>query len=315
MGSISPSTTLDFYSSPYLAEHYDLLCAHEGAFFTDIDVFHKELVAVHDRKNRHGRVAIGNEKDKEDPNALVVVDVGTGTGRALFELAQRARTASPSLDLTRAHFLGFDLSPDMVARAARTRDLAAAFVGTVQWRCASALELDAVVTKSGLSEGQVDLLIFADGGFLHLETEAEAQQFLEMVAKMLRPQIGRAVLAITNQASVREGKDLSYHDASGTKVQEYASVEFPGLVYRNRLVQFQQDGALQESTYRFEVWQPSNGDKGEEKELVDSWWTRLKGRAWLDAEVQGLIEACSGLRLVEMSQPDRFQTFFIISAE
>ena len=312
MGSISPSTTLDFYSSPHLAEHYDLLCAHEGAFFTDINVFYKELRGVYDRRINHDLAESQPEKKDEYAQSLAVVDVGTGTGRALFELIQRTRTASPPMNLTCAHFLGFDLSPHMVARAARTRNLAAAAIGKLDWRCASALKLDAVLAESGLSDGQVDLLIFADGGFLHLETEAQARQFLSLVARALRARSGRAVLAITNQASVQEGTDLSYHDASGEKVQEYSSVEFPGLVYRNRLAGFHQDGAVQESTYQFEVWRRR---KGEEDELVESCWTKLKGRAWSDAEVQALITACPGLKLIETAQPDRLQTFFIVSAE
>ncbi|KAJ5766288.1 uncharacterized protein N7511_003904 [Penicillium nucicola] len=297
MGSINQEATRNFYSSPYLAEHYDLLCANEGAFYKDIDVFWTELNRVRELKRTKG----------EDPDQLVVVDVGTGTGRALDGLVKCAK--ENEVDLSRCKFVGFDLSQDMVDRAAKTRNMSA--VGTTIWHCASAVDLDRVMAAYNI-EQRVDLILFADGGFLHLEEQEEAQKFLQCLQKVaLQPGTGRACISITNQNSVQDGKDLNFIDSSGA-VQEYKSVEYPGLLYRNSFVSSTKQGASQIMTSRFEVLRTKeNGDH----ELIETHLSELRGRAWKDSEVADLIAGTEGLETRDVIQPDSLQTFFIVSRE
>ncbi|KKK12913.1 hypothetical protein P175DRAFT_0489862 [Aspergillus ochraceoroseus IBT 24754] len=296
MGSITPLPDIDFYSSPYLAEHYDLLSANETAFYTDIAFFEKQLHQIRELKRARG----------ENPDRVVVLDVGTGTGRALHSLAELAHKSQ--IDLSPAVFIGFDISQDMVDRAAQTRDMP--YVGNVAWRCAAAGDLDKVVADCGI-ENQVDLLLFADGGFLHLHDHSMAGQFLDCLSKALRPDIGRACISITNADTVKSGKDMNYYDHSGAP-REYKSINYPGLVYQNSFLSHKEDGALQTSTFQLKVFRET-GDG--QRQLIESRRTTLKGRAWNEEEVSQLVEASSGIKVVEIGRPDHLQMFFVLQKE
>ncbi|KAJ5192824.1 hypothetical protein N7449_008966 [Penicillium cf. viridicatum] len=291
MGSVGIEQPLDFYSSPYLAEHYDLICAQEGSFFKDIDVFFAELIKIRDRKR-----AIA-----QDPDELIVIDVGTGTGRALHSLAQRA--LQNDMNISKMTFLGFDLSQDMVDRAAETRDLTGA--GQVEWVCASAVDLDAVVASRGF-QGKVDLIMFADGGFLHLTTPEEGRKFLCGLESSLRPSVGRACVSVTSRESV---EDLHYYDAEASKtaVVDYKSQKYPGLVYQNTLTEIKEEGAIGISTFQFEVWKVHDDGR---REIVQSRATQLAGRWWSQKEMTDLIGGVPGIQLIEVAAPDHRQTFY-----
>lgn len=296
MGSLGTDQPLDFYSSPYLAEHYDLICAQEGSFFKDIEIFSAELMQIRDRKRAKS----------QDPDALVVIDVGTGTGRALHSLAQKA--LKNGIDLSKATFLGFDLSQDMVNRAAQTRDLTG--VGHFEWLCASAVDLDSVVSARGF-HGKVDLIMFADGGILHLTTPEEGRKFLRGLEMSLRPGIGRACISVTNRESV---DDLHYYDteASGKGAIEYESQQFPNLIYRNTLTGITEEGTVGISTFQFEVLKVQDDGR---RELVESRATRLEGRWWTQSEMKDLIGEVPDIHLVEIASPDNRQTFYTVEVQ
>ncbi|KAJ5589671.1 hypothetical protein N7450_003643 [Penicillium hetheringtonii] len=284
---------LDFYSSPYLAEHYDLICAQEGSFFEDIEVFYAELMKI--RALKHAKA--------QDPDALTIIDAGTGTGRALYSLTQRVLQSG--LNLSKMKLLGFDPSQDMVDRAGQTRDLKGA--EHVEWICASAVDLNKIVSSRGL-QGKVDLIMFADGGFLHLTTPEEGREFLCGLKTSLTPGVGRACVSITSRESV---DDLHYYDtgAPGKDVVEYASQQYPTFIYRNTLTGMEEAGTVGVSSFQFEVWKVHEDGR---RELVESQATRLAGRWWTQNEMKDLIKDVPGIQLIEVAAPDHRQTFYTI---
>ncbi|RHZ66413.1 hypothetical protein CDV55_105659 [Aspergillus turcosus] len=280
---VEPEPPIDFYSSPYLAEHYDLICEAEQDYYRDVDTFWKLL-----------QQQMLASRPSTEP--IYVVDVGTGTGRVLNSLGDRAR--SSQFDLSKVDFVGTDPSQYMLDRAAQCCSLS--HVGRVSWRCGSATSLLETLPSR---EGAVDLLIFADGGIAHLIQPGHGERFFASVADLLRPRTGRACIAVTNFEEA--AKSLKYNDDSGTP-QERASKQFANVIYRNAYLGTSVTGSRTETKYHFEVIRRL---PGAEDEVITAHQTVLKGKIWTEEELVSLIEG-SGLFLVEIDARDPLQTFY-----
>ncbi|KAJ5691742.1 hypothetical protein N7462_001165 [Penicillium macrosclerotiorum] len=133
---------------------------------------------------------------------MVVLDLGTGTGGTLRGLAHCALERGQ--DLSNARLIGIDISQQMLLRAEkRTSELGSA--ESVEWVLGDATDLLARPELSGLQH-QVDLLIFADGGFSLLKELEGIDKFFSQVALFLRPGTGRVFLEVYDYSEQPEAK-------------------------------------------------------------------------------------------------------------
>lgn len=169
----------DFYDSPHLAEHYDLVCAEISDLDKDIQLYWQQF-----EKIRHSR------GDLSSLGQLVVVDIGTGSGRVLRGLGKCAQ--KEGIDLANTQFIGVDISRHMIDRAQTNTNMP--YVGTLSWVQACALELSEMPAfTDGL---KVDFLIMAGRSFSHLYEPGQPKRFFRQVAKLLRGGTGIACISV-----------------------------------------------------------------------------------------------------------------------
>jgi SAM-dependent methyltransferase len=277
---------IDFYSSPYLAEHYDLMFGNTIEFFKDVNVFWDALLKGSETSPLEGR----------QTKAFVVLDVGTGTGRILKGFVECAKQSGT--DLSHAEFIGIDISQDMVDRAAETWD--APEVGSVSWVRGSATDLPQLVSK------KVDLLIFGDGNIAHLSGPKDGERFLAGVAHLLRPQTGRAWVTVVDfDAAVAQYGGLR------NVPNEQISRRFPNHVYRNTLLETKRVGDSVETRYKFEVVERISGT---EDKTITSSQTVLTGKIWTEDGLTKLVDA-SDLCIVHTERTNPFQTYYQLASK
>nr|QQO98477.1 FrzE [Cladobotryum sp.] len=202
----------DYYDSSYLADYYESLWTDHAAL-EDIAVywaFFKERVLL--------------SQSRVD-SKFFLLDVGTGTGRVLHSLIDKAvNDADMSLDAMQ--FVGMDKSPFMLEQAQRAKQLpqevrASWFVGT-----ATALEDIASLADP---HGKANLLIFAFSGINHLHQPGEIDQFFLSARRVLLPG-GLALVSVCAPLLDIEGGD-SVPNPYG-QVKEVKSKRLEGILYR-----------------------------------------------------------------------------------
>ena len=185
-----------------------------------------------------------------------IVDLGTGTGRVVFELYRAlfgSLDSAPSidpditqhgLDTSRIQIWGIDHSAAMLETAAKifneTWSIKANSLPQPHWLRASASEF--VTTLSNASEGarltpgQIDVLLMSAGTIHHLVDPTELFAFLQELSRGLCPGSGRAAISVLDEMiSVHENNPVG-EEAVVVGVQYgadliVASKNKPGSVY------------------------------------------------------------------------------------
>ncbi|KAN0068500.1 S-adenosyl-L-methionine-dependent methyltransferase [Elaphomyces granulatus] len=188
------------YDSLYMAEAYDAFWETEKAPFHDAALFWDSL-----QKLRHERPPTALPEDR-----IVVLDVGTGTGRVLRNLV--ASAAKTNEDLTDTEFIGVDNSQQMLERAAQISQMS--HVGAVSWVEGDARNL-LDLEPFRINGVQVSLLTCAVGSFGYLEKDGDPEKFFTQVRQILRPESGRAyisLLEIQQAEAYQNGRTPSLYD-------------------------------------------------------------------------------------------------------
>ncbi|KAL9116831.1 MAG: hypothetical protein Q9187_006639 [Circinaria calcarea] len=165
----------NFYDSVYLAEHYDIWTDENAETF---DTQGDAIIYWHMLQDLHRR----RQPSSTLNDHFVVLDIGTGTGRCLRNLARDARHVA--FDLRDVSFIGLGISQAIFDRAAQTVDVAN--VGSISWVNGTALDLGTI-----LCGGKIDMLLFAVGSICHLHAPDEVDRFMQQVAQVLRPGTSR----------------------------------------------------------------------------------------------------------------------------
>ncbi|KKZ61506.1 hypothetical protein EMCG_00585 [[Emmonsia] crescens] len=239
-----------FYDSAYLAEYYDLW-AEKNAKNLDV----KDGVPIYTSiltKHLSTRSPSASPKDP-----LTIVDIGTGTGRVLINLANDAER--DGLDLSNVHFIGVDNEKAMLERAEKAQATlpSMARVGKIAWVLGEAATAASAPTLQNYA-GEVDLLIFAAGSISHLTGTDEPQRFFAQVATLLRPGSGRAYLPIMNGViSKRSITQEPTVERTWVKLQEaegFPSKAFPNIIYKKYPVDDSRvEGCIKTDYHNFHV--------------------------------------------------------------
>jgi SAM-dependent methyltransferase len=286
----------NFYDSPYLAEYYDLwVDTNKKALNVQEDA------AIYLSAVRKSLETSPHQVSPDRP--FTVLDVGTGTGRVVVNLANDSIHAG--LDLSNVELIGVDNEPAMIQRAKDVEKETASMaqVGTVTWALGEAVDLTTSVAALQNRLGQVDILIFAVGSISHLVSPDEPQRFLSQVATLLRRGSGRAYLPIQNDLISRRSitQSPATTDTTWAEVsvaQDFASKLHPGIIYKQYPVEKSEtNGPIKTDQYRFHVVRKT--DSGEEKEeILENNKIEVSLRIWDEAEfIQWARDA--GLECVE----------------
>jgi SAM-dependent methyltransferase len=307
MGDQGPDTERpsNFYDSPYLVEYYDLWAdANKKTLKTQEDAFVYLSALERD-------LVRGCTRQLSQDNPFTVLDVGTGTGRVLVNLANDAVNAG--IDLSNVELIGVDIEPAMVQRSKdiekETESMAR--VGKVTWALGEAVSLTSVPALQDRL-GRVDALIFAVGSISHLISPGEPQLFSSQVATLLTPKSGRAYLPIQNDLiSSRSislpplNTDITWAELN--VAQDFPSKLHPGIIYKQYpLEKSEIKGQIKTDNYRFHVVQKA--DSGDQ-EVIENNKITVSLRVWDEAEfVQWAKNA--GLHCSEIITCD-IETYYI----
>lgn len=289
----------NFYDSAYLAEHYDIWTDENAETFDtqgDAIIYWNMLQDLHRRR----------QPPSTFNDHFVVLDVGTGTGRCLRNLAQDAKHAA--LDLRDVSFIGLDISQAMLDRAAQTADMA--HVGSISWVNGTALDFEAV-----LCGRKVDMLLFAVGSICHLHAPGDVDRFMQQVAQVLHPETGRAIISlqnelITSRCLTQDPAGVS--DAPWSQLlaaQDYRSRLFLDIIYRQSPLQSSVlEGNVRHDRYTFQVICKPEG--GTEELVVENNEINWSLRLWDEGDWFSVIER-SGLHLADTLQTAH-ETYYIL---
>ncbi|PYI24071.1 S-adenosyl-L-methionine-dependent methyltransferase [Aspergillus violaceofuscus CBS 115571] len=282
----------DFYDSPYLAEHYDLFSAR---FWEperlDVPIY---LEAFKQARKAH---------DPTSTHPFIVLDVGTGSGRVLSGLVLGAcQDAQVDLADDDIEFVGLDVSPHMLSRAAETRPIPRGIC--TSWVLGSALDLRAIPLLKGGDAVKVDFLVFAAGGIAHLVDAGQTEAFLREVAAVLQPGSGRAFVSFMN--AVMDSADEESIDPVKEQ-QELPSGKFPGIVYRT--INASSEIVGKTHIDRRDILVIKKETDGSERVLErNTISTRLA--SWSPEEFAGMVQA-TGLEIVDTIK-ERVETYYAL---
>ena len=259
----------NFYDSKYLAEYYDLWT-------------HANLEAV--ELGSEAEIYLSALKEglqSHETGFFLALDVGTGTGRVLINLANDS--VKCGLDVSNTELIGVDKEQAMIDRATDVQRNTSSFskFAHVSWSTGEATNLSLLPLLSS-RQGQVDLLIFAVGSISHLKEANEPQEFFEQVAKLLRPGSGRAYIPIQSdlicQNSVSEFKLNKDTWAEVRVAQTFESQLYGGVVYKQYPIHSATvDGYLKHDKYHFEVVRKDENGK---EEVIENNEIEISLRIW-----------------------------------
>ncbi|KAK5990619.1 hypothetical protein PT974_08888 [Cladobotryum mycophilum] len=206
----------DYYDSSYLADYYESLWTDHAAL-EDIAIYWAFF------KDRALSSLSSSSQNRVD-GKFVLLDVGTGTGRVIHSLIDKA-VSDADMSLDAMLFIGMDKSPFMLEQAQRTKQLphevhASWFVGT-----ATALEDIASLADP---HGKVNLLLFTFSGINHLHQPGEIDQFFLSARRVLLPG-GLALVSVCTPLLDVEGDSVP--NPYGL-VKEVKSKRLEGILYR-----------------------------------------------------------------------------------
>ncbi|PWY77883.1 acetyl-CoA synthetase-like protein [Aspergillus eucalypticola CBS 122712] len=189
---------------------------------------------------------------------LLVLDVGTGTGR-LIQAMTRHAAATPGVSLANVEFIGLDIEPHMLARADAINATLAVETGCarITWLLGSALEMSALPIfhqQHSMQKRTVDLLTIGFGSISHFYLPGQPERFLAEVARVLTPGTGQAQISVVNKLLVDPERGLDKDITDPLPPSEHSSVEFPGVVYRETVTENGVQGNVWRVVRHIEVW-------------------------------------------------------------
>jgi SAM-dependent methyltransferase len=279
MGDSDPNAERpsNFYDSPYLTEYYDLWVEeHKKTLKTQDDALIYLAALKRD---------LVRERQLSQDNPFTILDIGTGTGRVLVNLANDAVHAG--IDLSNVELIGVDNEPAMIKRSQEVEKETESMthVAKVIWALGEAVSLTSVpALKNRL--GRVDSLIFAVGSISHLISPEEPQLFMSQVATLLTPKSGRAYLPIQNDLISRRlfttvaDSDTTWAELNVAK--DFPSKLYPGIIYKQYPIEKSvTDGPIKTDHYRFHVIRKT--DSGDE-EVIEKNNITIGLRIWDEGE-------------------------------
>ncbi|KAJ5211255.1 hypothetical protein N7491_011075 [Penicillium cf. griseofulvum] len=280
MGTVEQKAEIDFYDSPYLTENWDLISQGSEGYDSDVIFYWNAFLKVKELSESYGNPSV----------PLVVVDVGTGTGRVLKGLNRYAK--QNNLLLPDTEFIGIDISQHMLDRAAEET---LSQVGRVSWRCGSATELSTLL-KSSSKPSKVDFIFCAVHSVGHLIHPGELEKFFADVANLLRPHSGRACISIWKHymlSTEDEEAKTQYNDVESPPMV-LASKKFSGVMYRNHYRGEELANDILASKTDVHVFrQHENGDE----EIIETIPTVLRYKMFREPTLMRILES-SGLEVL-----------------
>ena len=265
----------DYYGSEYLADYYESLWTGHPAL-KDVDVyweFCKRHLSSHSQSN-----------------PFTLLDVGTGTGRVIHALIEKA-TADPSIDISSTRFIGMDKSQFMLNLANKRRKRPQGF--NELWLLGTATALDQLEPLVH-PHPKIDVLIFAFSGINHLYMPREVDEFFSSVRKVLKPGGLALVSVCTPLLDVTE----THIENPFGEVKEVRSKSIEGTLYRERGIDQRIEGDLFINSMTIEVWR-TNTDGSEQ--VIESNDYNIPLRLLTHEQLQTSISS-SGLWLLDEKQ-------------
>ncbi|OGM40522.1 hypothetical protein ABOM_010632 [Aspergillus bombycis] len=241
---------------------------------------------------------------------LVVLDVGTGTGRVLANLATDA--VRDGIPLSNVEFIGVDKEPSMIHRALAVQRETPSMsqVGRIDWLVGDVLHLiSAELLETHIN--QVDLLLSASGSVSLLFRAGELMRFFAQAAALLRPRSGRFYLSvkkdlISTQATTKP-TDENATDAGLCERHEFPSELYEGIVYRQLPTESPAlDGIIKRTPYQLQVIRRT--DAGCE-EVIEENHIECVQRIWKETELLECFKE-AGLESVGIIQLHMRRTMF-----
>ena len=202
----------DYYDSAYLADYYESL-------WTDHPALEDSTI--------YWSIVRPQIMSKHRANAeMVLLDVGTGTGRVIHSLIDRISNDA-EVSLNAIEFIGVDKSPFMLDHARQAKQLPSDF--NASWIVGSATALERLAPLAD-RPAQVHILIFAFSGINHLHQPGEVDQFFFSARRVLRLG-GLALVSVC--MPLLDVKSNHLENPYG-EVKEVKSNRLEGILYRER---------------------------------------------------------------------------------
>lgn len=278
------STTL--YGSPYMAEFYELRYARDRG--------------LHDVEQVYWPVFKDMYTNRGQQAQFTFLDVGTGSGRAVFGLLNKAVSESFEIASGSAQLIGMDIEQHMLDYA---RKEAQKYPGTypVTWALGSALELEKLPPLAD-QHRTVDLLIFTYGSIVHLKNNGDLEQFLDQLSRTLTPGTGRAYISFYGRYLVPHGQEMPSADdllscsSAHLRNTELKSVEWPDIHYRMETAKASMETNIYGADLKLQVVRADPVTGGET--VLESSDVQLRLRVYTEDHVCAASKD-AGLRIVD----------------
>ncbi|GAB1207675.1 hypothetical protein APSETT445_006403 [Aspergillus pseudonomiae] len=265
--------------SAYLAEYYDLQVKADVATLNaqgDAKVYLSAL-----KRQMESYYPLDHHGEH-----LVVLDVGTGTGRVLANLATDA--VRDNIPLSNVEFIGVDKEPSMIHRAlaVQRETPSMSHIGRIDWLVGGVLHLlSAELLETHIN--QVDLLLSASGGVSLLFRAGELVRFFAQAAALLRPRSGRFYLSVKKDLlstkSTTKPMNENTTDTGSCERHEFPSELHEGIIYRQLPIESPVlDGIIKRTLYQLQVIKRT--DAGRE-EIVEESHIECVQRIWKESEL------------------------------
>lgn len=261
----------DIYDTDFLADYYDV--AAVPMIGGDGPVYWEALKKI---------------KELHPGSTVRVLDIGTGTGRVIRDLATNIEQDKG--DFSNTEFIGLDLAQAMVDRAA-SLPVDSLNKKQVSWIQGSALDLEAALPAS---QRPVELLIFAFASICHLHEPGQVEQFFREVAKVLRPGTGRAMVSMHDDM-VLSNPNLPVLLLQPDEPVEIQSQTYPNVVYRTVENGYETDGNVRHYKCTVTVLDRSAG----QERILETSDTSMAVRMTKDEEELPAIASLQGLQNVD----------------
>lgn len=264
------------YSSPYVAEYYDLT--------------NNSIAASSDRTVYWNAYQTMRDLRPHDGVPYVILDVGTGSGRVIRDLA--AQILEANLPRLEGKFIGLDIEQHMLNRATK-KPIKGLDPGQISWILGSALELSEIFPSSNGGTGQFDMVIFPYGNISHLIEPGEPECFLHQLAKVVKPGTGRAYISIVHMLAAKDENPAWLVEMDAPN--EIPSQDFPNVTYRWETKDIYLEGNLRKFVCLMSV---SQKQPGLPNRILETRTVYESFRTWGVGEFEGMV-AQSSLYIVE----------------
>ncbi|KAE8373954.1 hypothetical protein BDV26DRAFT_270906 [Aspergillus bertholletiae] len=294
------------HDSAYLAEYYDLQAKADTAALNAQDDAKIYLSALKSQVKTYYPLDHHGEH-------IVVLDVNTGTGRVLANLATDA--AQNKVPLSNIEFIGVDQKPSMIHRALAVQKETPSMsqVGRIDWLVGEALHL----ISTELLEthiNRVDLVLSPSGSVSFLTSPGELLKFFAQAAALLRPRSGRFYLSIENDLLSTQSiakpmdKNAAYAELCGR--HELSSKHYESIVYKQLPIGSPVvDGSIKRALYQLQVIKRTS--TGHEEVIEESHIESVQ-RIWKESELFECFKEAS-LERVETIRTSH-ETYYVLKS-